>query len=146
LIENKFETRFNNKKAIMRKFTFIAIISAGLFSCYGKQNQGAEPIKKSHVDSQMTVARYVLGNTGKVDEQLVKRYIRDTLIQRADTVGNQITITKVPGKDTIYQIPVVDTLRDKGKPVFDSLKRPKFQVNYYLLPARWVLIDYNKSF
>jgi hypothetical protein len=130
----------------MGKFTLIAVISVVLFSCYGKQNASTETIKKTHVDSQMTVARYVLGTTGKVDEQLVRRYIRDTVVQKADTVGDQITITKVPGKDTFYLIPVVDTMREKGKAVYDSLKKPKFEVNYYKLPARWVLIDYNKSF
>ena len=129
----------------MRKFTLIAIISAGLFSC-DQNHDGAMHVKQHHIDSQMTVARYVLGPSGKVDEQLVKRYIKDTVVQKADTTGDQITISKIPGKDTFYVIPVVVTMRKDGKAVYDSLKHPKFEVKYYTLPVKWVLIDYNKSF
>jgi hypothetical protein len=129
----------------MRKFTLIAIISAGLFSC-NSNHDGTVKQKTGHLDSTLTVARYVLGPSGKVDEQLVKRYIKDTVVQKADTVGDQITISKIPGKDTFYVIPVVDTVRKDGKAVYDSFKHPKFEVKYYTLPVKWVLIDYNKSF
>jgi hypothetical protein len=35
--------------------------------------------------------------------------------------GSPVTITKVPGKDTVYRIPLFDTLRGADKkPVFDE--------------------------
>jgi hypothetical protein len=133
----------------MRKFIAIAIVSLALFSCGGgereklaKQNASAH-----HMDSTVTVARYVLGNTGRVDEQQVKRFIKDTFVLKTDSTGNQIITTKVPGKDTVYRIPLFDTLRGSDKkPVYDSAGKVKMQLYFYDLPAKWVLIDYNKSF
>jgi hypothetical protein len=146
----------------MRKFIAITASIIALASCsndkiasQGKEAEGRSldeamytPSKSAHhVDSAMTVARYVLGTSGRVDEQMVKRFIKDTVIRKVDSTGNgNFKVTNTVGKDTVYRIPLFDTLRVNGKPVYDSAKKVKLQLYYYDLPARWVLIDYNKSF
>jgi hypothetical protein len=94
----------------------------------------------------VTVARYATTEWTKSAEGLVIKIIKDTFsYQNSENSSDQITLKKNWYRDSFYFVPTEDTVKENGKIVLDSLKKPKKQLSYHYLPKELLLIDYNKN-
>ncbi|MGN6475748.1 MAG: hypothetical protein ACTHKV_00880 [Flavipsychrobacter sp.] len=120
----------------------IILISILLFSC---QSQPSTAFKPSPSDTARTMALYRIGNTYQYRQDVVIRISKDSFaFTKVDSTATAITQIKSWRRDTLYYIPLPDTAKKEGKAVLDSLGKPVVRIHYYLLPAQFIIHDFNK--
>jgi hypothetical protein len=134
------------------KIALIALSACMFASCRYEppappNQQETVMVSRKPIDTTWTFARYVVAiskGTPVVKEDRVMRVIKDTF---SLTFVDSVAVTKQWRLDTLYFVPLSDTLREKnGRPTLDSVGKPVIVTAYFDLKPRYVLADYNKNF
>lgn len=105
--------------------------------------QATSDYVKSVPDTVFTTVHYSFNwATNDFRVSTARKIVLDTFsLQAVDS----LTSVKKWVRDSVYLLPFADTVRKNGKPVLDSLGRPKIDVRWINLPKQFLLIDYNKN-
>jgi hypothetical protein len=123
--------------------TIAALLILGAFLFFNNKSGSKYVYSKS--DTTLTEVKYIVDDWNKPVTGPVFRITKDTFSY--DNVGHstdEITIKKQWHRDSMYFIPMVDTLKQNGKVLYDSLKKPLAKINFHYIPRDFVLQDYNK--
>lgn len=123
-----------------------------LFSCYSKKESKTKFVHQKS-DSIWTTVQYAFDWKRNNYPTVTARKIYKDSLEPAfiDPVTKVILRDSVWVRDTIYLVPILDTLRDgKNQPIPDSLNgKPtgKARMVYYwpVLPKEFLLKDYNRN-
>ncbi len=117
----------------------ISIIT--LTSC---KNDGVKTFKQSPSDTTKTMCLYVLNNRQQFLDWTIRVTKDSFMYVKSDTAGNKVTQEKKWIRDTLYFVPVIDTLRDtQGKFILDSLGKPQPKLFWPQAPKKYIIKDFN---
>ncbi len=99
--------------------------------------------KHQKAETVLTLTKYVVNN--QVFEDLALRIIKDSLITTlTDSTSEKVVTQKKWVRDTQYHVPYMDTLREKGLVVLDSLGKAQPRLIYVYLPKKkHIVFDWN---
>jgi hypothetical protein len=126
----------------MKKMLLFALTTCLLFLTNCNNNK-TESFKHSPNDTLKTVAVYMMGNEGELRYGYTYKVLCDTMTMvKKDSNSMELKW----GRDSLYYIPLVDTIRDKfNKPVKDSIGNYNYSVTWVNIERSNIIHDYNKN-
>lgn len=121
-----------------KKTWMIAVVLVLLLIGNAKCNNGGKGFKPSPSDTIKTVCLYVEPLKGNLALDYVIRITKDSVGLKDGKV--------IKFRDSLYFTPFITELKKDGKPVLDSLGKPKVELAWQPHPKNLIIQDFKSNF